>query len=74
MTQEIYDGLLPNDFELIDNMVRDICYNNAERYFGFAGLSLSRRFESPRNRRSGTRKRKFLNKEGIRKQHKHFYN
>ena len=33
--QEITDGLLPNDFELVGGMVRDICYNNAERYFGF---------------------------------------
>jgi glucuronate isomerase len=32
---EITQGLLPTDFTLIGNMVRDICYNNAARYFGF---------------------------------------
>jgi len=32
---EIEQGMLPHDFELIGNMVRDICYNNASRYFGF---------------------------------------
>jgi glucuronate isomerase len=33
--QEIKDGLLPNDMELIGSMVQDICYRNAARYFGF---------------------------------------
>jgi glucuronate isomerase len=33
--REICDGLLPNDFNLIGKMVQDICYNNAENYFGF---------------------------------------
>jgi glucuronate isomerase len=28
-------GLIPNDIELVGGMVRDICCNNAERYFGF---------------------------------------
>ena len=32
---EIETGLLPNDFELVGGMVRDICYNNAARYFDF---------------------------------------
>lgn len=32
---EIENGLLPNDFTLVGEMVRDICYRNAERYFGF---------------------------------------
>ncbi len=32
---EMQQGLLPNDFELIGKMVRDICYNNAAEYFGF---------------------------------------
>ena len=32
---EMHQGLLPNDVELIGRMVRDICYYNAERYFGF---------------------------------------
>jgi glucuronate isomerase len=35
---EIEQGLLPNDFDLIGGMVRDICYHNAARYFGFQGL------------------------------------
>jgi glucuronate isomerase len=33
--QEIHDGLLPNDFNLIGKMIQDICYNNAQNYFGF---------------------------------------
>ncbi|MBN2579645.1 MAG: glucuronate isomerase [Pirellulales bacterium] len=33
--QEMQAGLLPNDFELVGGLVRDICYNNAERYFAF---------------------------------------
>lgn len=36
---EIDQGLLPNDLELVGQMVRDICYNNAKRYFQFVGLS-----------------------------------
>jgi glucuronate isomerase len=32
---EMQRGLLPMDVELIGGMVRDICYNNAESYFGF---------------------------------------
>lgn len=28
-------GLIPDEFELAARMVRDICYNNAARYFGF---------------------------------------
>ncbi|MDR1383952.1 MAG: glucuronate isomerase [Planctomycetaceae bacterium] len=32
---EIESGLLPNDFEMLGGMVRDICYNNAKQYFGF---------------------------------------
>lgn len=31
-------GLLPRDFELVGGLVRDICYHNAVRYFGFEGL------------------------------------
>jgi len=31
-------GLLPRDFELVGGMVRDICYHNAVRYFGFENL------------------------------------
>jgi glucuronate isomerase len=32
---EIENGLLPNDVELVGSMVRDICYRNAEQFFGF---------------------------------------
>lgn len=32
---EIRRGLLPNDISLVGGMVRDICYHNARRYFGF---------------------------------------
>ncbi len=32
---EIERGLLPSDIPLIGGMVADICYNNAEEYFGF---------------------------------------
>ena len=28
-------GLVPRDFELVGRMVKDVCYNNAARYFGF---------------------------------------
>ena len=28
-------GLIPNDIELVGEMVRDISYRNAARYFGF---------------------------------------
>lgn len=27
-------GLIPEDFDLVGNIVSDICYNNAKRYFG----------------------------------------
>jgi glucuronate isomerase len=32
---EMRQGLLPDDLELVGAMVRDICYFNAQRYFGF---------------------------------------
>lgn len=32
---EMEQGLLPNDMDLIGQMVQDICYRNAGRYFGF---------------------------------------
>ncbi len=32
---DIEKGLVPRDMELVGGMVRDICYNNAARYFGF---------------------------------------
>jgi len=28
-------GLIPDDMDLVGAMVRDICYDNAARYFGF---------------------------------------
>jgi glucuronate isomerase len=35
---EMEKGLIPNDMPLVGNMVADICFNNANDYFGF-GLS-----------------------------------
>jgi glucuronate isomerase len=35
---DMQQGLLPNDFDLIGGMVRDICFRNAAGYFGFQGL------------------------------------
>jgi len=32
---DIEKGLVPRDMELVGGMVRDICYNNAARHFGF---------------------------------------
>jgi glucuronate isomerase len=32
---DIVKGLVPDDTELVGEMVRDICYNNAASYFGF---------------------------------------
>lgn len=31
---DVKEGLLPNDLPMIGEMVRNICYGNAERYFG----------------------------------------
>ena len=33
--RDMQRGMVPDDEELIGGMVRDICYNNARRYFGF---------------------------------------
>ncbi|GAB6166567.1 glucuronate isomerase [Thermostilla marina] len=33
--REMADGLIPNDMEAVGELVCDICYNNAARYFGF---------------------------------------
>jgi len=33
--QDMVRGLIPPDFELVAGMVRDICHDNAVRYFGF---------------------------------------
>jgi glucuronate isomerase len=32
---DVEKGLIPNDMELLGNMVRDICFRNARDYFGF---------------------------------------
>jgi glucuronate isomerase len=32
---EIEQGILPRDFDLVGGLVKDICYYNASRYFGF---------------------------------------
>lgn len=32
---DVEDGKIPNDIEWIGEIVKDICYRNAERYFGF---------------------------------------
>ena len=32
---EMTNGQIPNDFDLIGNLVKDICYENARNYFGF---------------------------------------
>ena len=32
---EMQQGLLPDDIELVGAIVRDVCYHNARRYFGF---------------------------------------
>lgn len=33
--QDVEDGKLPNDERLISNMIGNICYHNAQAYFGF---------------------------------------
>ena len=33
--KDVERGELPDDLELLGGMVKDICYYNAERYFGF---------------------------------------
>ncbi|WP_313683723.1 glucuronate isomerase [Pantoea sp.] len=36
--QWVKDGILPEDESLLGNMVQDICFNNAQRYFALAPL------------------------------------
>ncbi|MGB9688373.1 glucuronate isomerase, partial [Thermogutta sp.] len=36
---EMERGLLPNDFDMMAELVRDICYRNAVRYFNFPGVT-----------------------------------
>jgi len=35
---EMERGLIPNDLDLVGEIVRDVSYRNAVRYFGFEGL------------------------------------
>ncbi|MCE9614417.1 MAG: glucuronate isomerase [Lentisphaerae bacterium] len=37
--RDMEGGLIPNDFELVGGLVRDVGYNNAARYFGFSKVS-----------------------------------
>jgi glucuronate isomerase len=37
--EDMHRGRLPDDPELVGAMVRDVCYGNASRYFGFPGLA-----------------------------------
>lgn len=39
---EMERGLLPNDFDMIAELVRDVCYRNAVQYFNFPGVTGSR--------------------------------
>ncbi|MDR2643089.1 MAG: glucuronate isomerase [Planctomycetaceae bacterium] len=33
--KDMKQGLIPNDFDLVGEMIKNICYNNAKNYFGF---------------------------------------
>ncbi len=53
--EEMERGLVPDDMQLVGSMVRDICYNNAQRYFHFpapAGKNGSAARHSPKGGRS----------------------
>jgi glucuronate isomerase len=39
---EMEQGLIPNDMTLVAGMVRDICYDNARRYFQFGAVGQQR--------------------------------
>ena len=32
---EMHEGLVPDDIDLVGNIVQDVCHDNAARYFGF---------------------------------------
>jgi glucuronate isomerase len=32
---EMRQGLVPDDLDLVGRLVRDVCHDNAARYFGF---------------------------------------
>jgi glucuronate isomerase len=38
--QDMTEGLLPRDFDLVGSMVQDICYRNAVRYFKIEGIPM----------------------------------
>jgi glucuronate isomerase len=38
--QDMTEGLLPRDFDLVGSMVQDICYRNAARYFKIEGIPM----------------------------------
>ena len=35
---DMENGLIPGDYDLVGRMVKDICFNNARDYFGFKGI------------------------------------
>jgi len=37
LSQDVENGLIPHDMDLLGNMVQDICFRNAREYFGFFG-------------------------------------
>jgi glucuronate isomerase len=42
--EDIEKGYVPNDYELVGSMVRDICFTNAKRYFGYTFQVNSKRY------------------------------
>lgn len=48
-------GLIPDDLALVGNMVKDICYFNAKRYFNFPGKNGAIKVNSPAHRRQKVR-------------------
>ncbi len=38
--RDMTEGLLPPDYDLVGQMVQDICYNNAARYFKIEGIAV----------------------------------
>jgi len=36
--QDVEAGLIPDDKDLLDKLIADICYNNAKNYFNFPGV------------------------------------
>ncbi|TYA74291.1 glucuronate isomerase [Seonamhaeicola marinus] len=35
IAEDVINGLLPRDLDFLGNMIKDICYNNAKKYFNF---------------------------------------